>query len=314
MDITSGRRSETMKVSRNPQGNPDTLVKAAQAKKEDATERLEKAIEKVVDSGETITFRVVAQTAGLSVSYLYKYPEIKNKIAHLRSQQQALVGGIVNNAPQFQPASDKSKAVLLSKLREENRGLKAENEGLRKHIEVVQGRVVELRHVEAENTRLKQRIEELLKALQEVKITPINSKRTSKLTINDQIKTKLEELKIPLNSTLTKTIKSASNEIVESAIEALKEAMASVEISSPGGWLNKAIKDGWIPNEKHLPQNKVERDIFNEWYNLAKKQGLIMASMKGDDGKIYVFSPDGVRLPFDMMLAEYPLEKLKTRL
>ncbi len=63
-----------MMSSRNPLGNPETLVKAAQAKKEDAAKRLEAAIQKVLDSGETITFRAVAETAGLSVSYLYKYP------------------------------------------------------------------------------------------------------------------------------------------------------------------------------------------------------------------------------------------------
>lgn len=243
-----------MAASRNPQGNPETLVKAALAKKEDATERLEKAIKAVVDSGETITFRAVAETAGLSISYLYKYPEIKNKIAELRNRQKAETGGLVDNTPKFQPASDKSKAVILSKLREENRRLRAENEGLRKHIEAVQGRVIELRHFEAETTRLKQRIEEFEKAIQSVKVTPIDSKRSTKAAISNLIKSELDRLEIPLNSTLTKTIKSAESSIVLNAIEALKEAMLSGDVPRPGGWLNRAIQSGWTKNEPQPQQ------------------------------------------------------------
>lgn len=66
-----------------------------------------------------------------------------------------------------------------------------------------------------------------------------------------------------------------------------------------------------MPNEKHLPDSKVERDIFNEWYNLAKNQKLIMASSKGEDGQLYVYTLEGIPVLFKQMLAEYPLEKLK---
>lgn len=119
-------------------------------------------------------------------------------------------------------------------------------------------------------------------------------------------------LKISLNPTLTRTIKSAPEELVFGAIEALKEVIANGNVSRPGGWLNKAIQEGWIPSEKHL--HKVDRDIFNEWFNLARIQGLVMASMKGDDGKLYVFTRDGVKFPFEQMLAEHPLDILRRRL
>ena len=39
-----------------------------------------------------------------------------------------------------------------------------------------------------------------------------------------------------------------------------------------------------------------------------------MASMKGHDGKLYVFTGDGLRFPFDAMLAEHPLDILRRRL
>lgn len=43
-----------------------------------------------------------------------------------------------------------------------------------------------------------------------------------------------------------------------------------------------------MPNEKSLPYDKVERDIFKQWFDLAYKQRLVLASTKGDDGRMYV--------------------------
>ncbi len=247
--------------SNNSKGNPELLVKAAAAKKKDAAERLEKAIQQVLDSGENITFKAIAETAGLSVSYLYKYPEIKNRIAELRNQQKAAIGGIVNKTPKFQPATDKSKAVIISKLRQENRRLRNENEDLKKHIEVAQGKVIELRQVEAENNRLKARIKELEQNPIKVKVTPINKKKQS--YINPDILTQLQIVGVKLNPTLTKTIKAASDETVLDAIEALKEQLTKQDIPNAGGWLNKAIKEGWTKSET-TPQrsNKPEQKIF----------------------------------------------------
>ena len=87
--------------------------------------------------------------------------------------------------------------------------------------------------------------------------------------------------------------------------------MATGNIERPGGWRKRAIEDGWIPNEKHLPQDKVERDTFKEWFDLAYKQRLVLASTKGEDGQMYVYNIDGVLLPFAQVLADHPLDTLK---
>lgn len=142
-------------------------------------------------------------------------------------------------------------------------------------------------------------------------VTSLDKKRLQRSDISTQIKSKLAELKIDLNTTLTKLIKSASEELVLNAIAALKEGMASGEIARPGGWLNKAIKDGWLPNERHLPQNQAERDIFKQWFDVAYKQKLVLASTKGDDGLMYIYTREGIAIPFEKMLAEHPLEVLR---
>ena len=63
------------------------LKSAAEQKKQLAAENLEKAIRKLTQDNKPITFANVARVAGLSVSYLYKYPEIKERIETLRKQQ-----------------------------------------------------------------------------------------------------------------------------------------------------------------------------------------------------------------------------------
>ena len=314
----------------NPGGNPDLLVAAAEAKKKEAIDKTEKAIAELSKIGEEITFRSIADKAGVSVSYLYKYEELKDRIKYLREQQKREVIKKSSQPTLYQPASDKSKAVLIYNLREENKRLRLEIEGLRKHIEVVQGRLYELSTVAEENTRLQRQLEirtqELQKCHNSKVVATISAPNDSKVTsqdlkrskrsaeISNQIKFKLDEIGIKLNTTLTKTIKSsASEEIVLFAIEALSLALNYGDVKNPGGWLNAAIKDGWMPSEKHLPGQKAERDVFKEWFDLAYKQRLVLAATKGDDGQMYVYTIDGSPIPFKQMLAEYPIEQLKTR-
>lgn len=230
----------------NPGGNPDLLVAAAEIKKKEAINKTEKAISSLSKAGEEITFRSIAAKAGVSVSYLYKYEELKDRIKHLREQQKREVRKKSPRPQQYQPASDKSKAVLIYNLREENKRLRLEIEGLRKHIEVVQGRLYELSMVAEENTRLQRQLEKITQELQEChnfkvvdtisasndsKVTSLDRKRSKHNEISDKIKAKLEKIGIKLNTTLTKTIKScASEEMALFAIEALSEALEHGEV------------------------------------------------------------------------------------
>lgn len=306
-------------------GNPDGLRSAAEQKKNAARERTDKAISQMVKEGKKINFHTVAEAAGVSIAYLYKHDSIKQRIDQLRKQQSPIKG----LAPQ-PSTSDDSKQAIITALKKRISDLQAENRGLRDHIEVVQGIAMlvteykqQIEVLQVENSKLKEQLDEcryspetqltsMLSA--DAKVTPLDKKRTERLDISDKIKQQLAALGIPLNSTLTKTIKSASVEMVLDAMEALTEAMNNGDIQRPGGWLNTAIKDGWIPNEKHLPIQKAERDIFKEWFDLAYKQKLVMASTKGDDGQMYVYTRDRVAIPFEQMLTEYPLEKLQLSL
>lgn len=300
------------------------LKSAAEQKKQQASENLEKAIRKLTQENKPITFASVARVAGLSVSYLYKYPEIKERIDSLRKQQ--LKAG---KPTQPQKASDDSKAVIIYQLRERIKRLEAEVEGLRRVNEGLAGRIYHLQgaddlaqRLKVENTQLKSENAELKQQLEEARISQVNlpvtlpenskvtsldKKRAGRSDISDNLKQQLDLIRIKLNATLTKTMKSASEETVLNAIEAFKEAMASSNIEKPGAWLKKAIEEGWIPNEEIRQQS--ELDAFKEWYTLAYKKKLVLASQNTKDG-IIVYTQDEQWIPFQEMLVKYPLSTL----
>ncbi|WP_041555059.1 hypothetical protein [Nostoc sp. PCC 7524] len=139
------------------------------------------------------------------------------------------------------------------------------------------------------------------------KVTSLDKKRAGRSDISDHVKQQLDLIGIKLNPTLTKTIKSAEEDTVLNAIKAFKEAMASSNIEKPGAWLKKAIEEGWIKNEEIGQQS--ELDVFKEWYALAYKKKLILASQNTKDG-IIVYTQDEQWISFQEMLVKYPLSTL----
>lgn len=230
---------------------------ASEQKRQDAWSKTEMAINNLIKRGERITFRSVADEAKVSVSYLYKYDEIKDRIQELRKKQEE-----VGRPPKPQSASEKSKQAIIIQFRERIKRLEAEVQGLRRVNEGITGRLHQLLGYEelasrllAENAELKQQLDECRRhrpaplAADEPYVTSLSKKRHSKTDITDGVKIELDALGIKLNSTLSRKIRAASESVVLSAIEALKQAMESGEVKNPGGWLANAIENGWTKNE-----------------------------------------------------------------
>jgi len=91
----------------------------------------------------------VAREAGLSVSYLYKYPEIKERIEIRKQQLKA------DKPTTAQKASDNSKTVIIYQLRERIKQLEAEVIGLRRVNEGIAGRLYHLQGADDLAERLK---------------------------------------------------------------------------------------------------------------------------------------------------------------
>jgi hypothetical protein len=76
-------------TARRP-GNPANLHKAAAARTAAAAARAEAALDRLVRAGQPVTFRGLAAAASVSLDFLYRNPAIRQRVEHLRTQQQAL--------------------------------------------------------------------------------------------------------------------------------------------------------------------------------------------------------------------------------
>ncbi len=63
------------------------LRAAAQAKQQAAVDRAETGLRAMIKAGESIEFRALARTAGVSVNFLYGHDELRPRIQQLRGQQ-----------------------------------------------------------------------------------------------------------------------------------------------------------------------------------------------------------------------------------
>ncbi len=239
----------------------ENLKKTQAARKEDARKRVDKAIENIQKMGGKINFHTVAREANLSVSYLYKYPELKQLIGELRSKQSHL-------PPPAKPVSSKSHDKVVARFKQRIKKLERENSELRRKNEALAGQVYRVHHLQEQVERQQQTIEDLQARLTEAdeqksvaKITSISSKR--KVSLAKKVKAELDSLDIKLNSTLTKKINAATEGTVLTAIEALKDQLKRGEIKNPGGWLAKAIENGWTKAES-IPQKQpiTQPEIF----------------------------------------------------
>jgi hypothetical protein len=70
-------------------GNPDNLRHAAARKSAAAKTRADQGLREMIRTGQPITFRGLAHTAGVSLDFLYRNPQIRQRVEQLRSQQQA---------------------------------------------------------------------------------------------------------------------------------------------------------------------------------------------------------------------------------
>lgn len=255
------------------------LNQIQEERKQQALEKVNQALERMKESGAKINFQTVAKEANVSVSYLYKYPEIKTRVAEIRNQQ-----SVIPRPRMAEPSSNKSHQKIVSRLKSRIKQLEAELTETKKLNQGLAGRVYRVSELEGMVERQRKHIEDLearlsdcmknkysVPATSSTKVTSISKKRKSQ--ISDAINTELEALEIEVNSTLTTTIKAATESTVLDAIEALRDQLTKQDIPNAGGWLNKAIKEGWTKSETiHQQSNKPEQKIVKASDKPQKEQ------------------------------------------
>ena len=276
------------------QRNVEGLRQNAQRKRQEALEKVEQGIRQLIKEGKTLNFNTVAQAADVSKAFLYKEPEIKERIEQLRLQG-------TKKAPELkQRASDASKDAIIRNLRERVKKLEAEVKDLRKQNEVAYGQILEV-------NSLRRQIEHFKTVdLDLGTVTRVTAKEALSTTEFD-LQAKLKSLGVQLNTTIQRLIAERPEEVLQKAIESLAEARAKGRVDNPSGFFCKAVSDAWNPNENY--EVALEQDIFNQWYPLAQKAGLVQAATLVEEVQS-VLTVDGAWIPFEEILHKHPLEEL----
>jgi DNA-binding phage protein len=297
------------------------LNETQEKRRREFLERTEKAIIKLSQINQKISFTNIAREANVSISYLYKYPEIKDRIQHLRNQQEQ---GAKPIQPQLR--SDKSSQVIIGQLRDRIKSLEGEKKELTRQNEALTGRLylmgntqdlldrlkAENRRLSDENQQLRAELESTRRDLNDCqqrlvisnpKIVSLEQKRNQPTTneISDELEAQFSEVGIRLNKTLRELIKSAPEEQVINALSVVKEALAVGKVRSKAGLFRKALEECWTPNESDEERkiNEIQEN-FSEWFKLAKAQGIVQASQGTKDG-IIVLDSTGDWIPLKTM-------------
>lgn len=118
--------------------NTAHLITAAQRRHELTRAKAIQTLRELNQAGSPITFEAVARHAGISRSWLYTQPDIKDQIHHLRA-----LGARTSNTgtPSRQRCTDASLRQRLTIANDRNRDLADENLRLRRQLEQVLGQL-----------------------------------------------------------------------------------------------------------------------------------------------------------------------------
>jgi hypothetical protein len=108
----------------------------AQRKAVVTEQRAEAALALLMQEQRPITFKAVAQTAGISTAWLYEHEAIKARIIHLRTQQVPKARGKI---PPREQASSASKDTMIAALHKRVKEQEAEIRELKRQVEVAYG-------------------------------------------------------------------------------------------------------------------------------------------------------------------------------
>ena len=123
-------------------GNPDNLRQAAARKSAAAQARA--GLREIIRRNEPITFRGLAQTAGVSVDFLYRCTPIRQRVQQLRTQQQNTPPPTTATPTQDETPSSVVR-TLTAQLTELKRRHRDEISALKQALEAAHGENLELR-------------------------------------------------------------------------------------------------------------------------------------------------------------------------
>ncbi|BAY86052.1 hypothetical protein NIES267_55580 [Calothrix parasitica NIES-267] len=140
-------------MSKKTNREKQTLVlRRTQAfRKEQKKKQVLKAIQEIIKHSQPLTFKNIATVAGCSVSYLYKWDDIKAYIHELQQHKETTLNQIKEPIDKYQPHSFKD---LYQIAKDKICNLDSEIKELKRQNEILRGHVAEIYEIRDENKRL----------------------------------------------------------------------------------------------------------------------------------------------------------------
>jgi outer membrane murein-binding lipoprotein Lpp len=123
-------------------GNPDNLRQAAARKSAAAQTRAETALREMIRRHQPITFRGLAHNAGVSLDFLYRHPNLRRRVEHLRGQQDRPSRPIPVAAPDEPSSVVRTLTAQITELKRQHR---ADIDALNQALQAAHGENLALR-------------------------------------------------------------------------------------------------------------------------------------------------------------------------
>ncbi len=242
-----------MAKKHNREKQAEVLRRTQAQRKEQKKEQVLKAVQEIMAQKKSLTFANIAKVAGCSVSYLYKWDEIKAYIHELQHKENTQLN------PLEEPlAPPNSLKTLHEVARQRIKDLEAEIKDLKQQNEKLRGHVVEIYELRDECERLRKQLRELLNTQSSPsKVIPIQTPlKEKKVPISkaetedtpDTIINLIKEMGLKIGAKLFEEINSRDPQQVRLAIEAFRQYRNHHTITSQEACLLSMIREEAQPN------------------------------------------------------------------
>ena len=264
----------------NREKQAEVLRRTQASRKEQKKEQVLKAIAEIQTHKKPLTFKNIATVAGCSISYLYKWDEIKAYIHELQQKKETTLNSLEEDS-KHRPHSLKT---LHQVAKDKIRKLEAEIKELKHQNEILRGHVAEIYEIRDENERLRTQLRELTSPNPASKVvsitTPIKEKKvTSRTTVTnndtdgegcrrsvgisnhrveESVIDSLKVLGIKVSKKLRAEIANRDIEKVKLSIEAFKQYRNNHDVKSQEACLLSMICDEAEPNTESKAQVSIK--------------------------------------------------------
>ncbi len=237
------------------------VLRRTQAKrKEQKKEQVLKAIAEIQKQKKPLTFKNIATVAGCSISYLYKWDEIKAYIHELQQQKKTTLNPLEEDNKE-RPHSLKT---LHEVAKQRIHDLEATIKDLKHQNEKLRGHVTEIYELRDGNERLRTQLRELMNPTLSSKVIPIQASGKKNISdspseaedLTNSIIESIKELGLKVGNKLKLEITSREPEQVQLSIEAFKQYRDSHEVKSQEACLLSMIREEAEPNTESPPKTK----------------------------------------------------------